>query len=175
MGVESFETMLSGGHHNSLGKTVEVVEIVLSDATRLEELYNCYFSTDEIVRLRTSNAIKRISKQNPNWLVPYLDRFISTIATIDQASAQWTLADLFLTLTPHMSQEQQAKAQAILKNNLESSNDWIVLNKTMQTLVIWAKKDCQLQQWLIPQLNRLSKDNRKSVAGRAKKLQAGIK
>ena len=66
MSAESFETMLSGGHHNSLGKTIEVVEIVLSNPTKLEELYNCYFCNDEVVRLRTSNAVKRISKQHPD-------------------------------------------------------------------------------------------------------------
>ena len=56
----NFEHMLSGGHPNSLGNTVEVVEIVLSDRFLLENLYNCYLSQDEVVRLRTSNAMKRI-------------------------------------------------------------------------------------------------------------------
>ena len=100
---------------------------------------------------------------------------MSQISKIDQASAKWTLADLFLTLTSYMNQEQKAKAKEILKNNLQSSSDWIVLNNTMQTLAMWAKQDFQLQQWLIPQLDRLCQDGRKSVARRAQKLQAQIR
>ena len=37
---ESFEVMLKGGHPNSLGRTVEVVDIVLANPDKLEDLYN---------------------------------------------------------------------------------------------------------------------------------------
>ena len=83
-----FEQMLSGRHPNSLGNTVEVVEIVLSDRALLEKLYNCYFGQDEVVRLRTSNAMKRICQSQPQWLIPYLNRFLTEVSQIQQASAQ---------------------------------------------------------------------------------------
>ena len=60
MSAASLETMLTGGHPSSLGRTVEVVETVLDNPERLAELYNCYFTIDEVVRLRTSNAMKRL-------------------------------------------------------------------------------------------------------------------
>ena len=167
---ESFEKMLTGGHPNSLGRTIEVVKLVLVEPTRLSELYNCYFSTDEIVRLRTSNAVKRISLENPEWLIPYIDKLISEISKIDQPSAQWTLANLFQTLSVFMSETQKNSAKKILQNNLENYTDWIVLNNTMETLSKWAKKDSILKEWLLPRLERLTYDPRKSVAGRAKKI-----
>jgi hypothetical protein len=171
---ENFEQMLMGGHPNSLGRTVEVVEAVFANPTRLLDLYQCYFSVDAVVRLRTSNAIKRISRENPEWLVPYLDRFISEISEIDQASAQWTLAELFETLAGFMSETQRNSAQNILKRNLETSTDWIVLNNTMETLSEWAMTDASLMTWLLPYLERLSHDSRKSVAGRAQKIRAKL-
>lgn len=69
MGSESFEELLTGGHPNSLGNTIEVVEIVMREPARLEELYECYSSPDAAARLRTSNALKRIARKNPEWLV----------------------------------------------------------------------------------------------------------
>ena len=54
-----FEARLSGGHPNSLGDTVKVVEEVLKQPKRFKELFDCYLSDDEVVRLRTSNAMKR--------------------------------------------------------------------------------------------------------------------
>ncbi|MFN9483511.1 MAG: hypothetical protein ACK6CX_12145 [Pseudanabaena sp.] len=174
MTSESFEEMLTGGHPNSLGRTIEVVDIVLSNSARLSDLYNCYFSVDEIVRLRTSNAIKRISLENPEWLVPYIDKLISETSKIYQPSAQWTLANLFQTLSVFMSETQKTSAKKILQDNLENYTDWIVLNNTMDTLSKWAIKDSALKEWLLPHLERLARDPRKSVAGRAKKIKTAL-
>ncbi|NJO81445.1 MAG: hypothetical protein HC828_00920 [Blastochloris sp.] len=174
MAVEKFEDMLTGGHPNSLGRTIEVVDIVFDNRKKLDELYNCYFSDDEVVRLRTSNALKRVAREKPEWLVPYIDKLINVISKIDQASTQWTLANLFETLSTDMTPVQMKKAKEILKRNLESHDDWIVLNNTMQTLGAWASADTKLKDWLIPHLDKLSSDSRKSVSGRAKKLIAKL-
>ncbi|MGL4173846.1 MAG: GNAT family N-acetyltransferase [Actinomycetota bacterium] len=165
-----FESMLTGGHPNSLGRTIEVVEAVIDNKEKLAELYTCYFSRDEVVRLRTSNAMKRVCAQHPEWFEPYLDKLISEIADIDQASAQWTLAQLFASLEPRMSKAQKQAAITVMQRNLENNHDWIVQTQTMQTLTDWATTDARLRMWLVPQLIKASADHRKSVAGRAKKL-----
>ncbi|MBO3698096.1 hypothetical protein [Roseivirga sp. E12] len=164
-----FEERLTGGHPNSLGNTVEVVEEVLASPSLFEELFNCYFSNDEVVRLRTSNAMKRICKAQKGILIPYMDRFLEEIAKIDQASTQWTLASLFNLLESGMSLSQIERAKQIMKHNLEFHNDWIVLNTTIDTLGNWSKKDESLKVWILPHLQRLSKDSRRSVSKRAKK------
>jgi len=168
--VERFEDMLTGGHPNSLGRTIDVVEAVLADRSRLEELFQCYQSDDAVVRLRTSNALKRVEADRHDWLVPFLDRLIDDIGALDQPSAQWTLAQLFRRLQTDMSPGQRERAKAILRRNLETHDDWIVLNTTMETLHEWAKDDAELATWLREQLARLSRDPRKSVSARAKKL-----
>jgi len=58
--MNDFEKRLKGGHPNSLGNTIEVVEEVLAKNDLFNELFNCYFSNDEVVRLRTSNAMNFI-------------------------------------------------------------------------------------------------------------------
>ena len=164
--------MLSGGHPNSLGRTVEVVEAVLATPARFEELFNCYKSDDEVVRLRTSNALKRVEAERHDLLVPFIDRLINEIGALDQASAQWTLAQLFDRLSVDMSRSQKSGALKIMKRNLSSHDDWIVLNASIETLSSWAEGDKRLKLWLKPHLERLSEDKRKSVASRAhKKLQ----
>jgi len=167
--MDNFETMLTGGHPNSLGNTIAVVELVLKDKNRLDELYQCYFSSDEVVRLRVSNAMKRVCRVKPKWLVPYVDKLLTDIASIDQASTQWTLAQLFLLLSNDMTLAQKSKAVVHMKNNLVNHADWIVLNTTMETLYEWSKLDTQLEAWLKPQLTRLQKDRHGSVARRASK------
>ena len=165
-----FEGMLTGGHPNSLGRTIEVVEIVLNDPSRLVDLFSCYFSDDEVVRLRVSNAMKRVCREKPEWLIPFIDDFLDEISKISQASTQWTLADLFRMLWASMTQIQQERAKELLKNNLTTWNDWIVLNSTMQALSDWSMDDEALRNWLIPKLETLQSDVRRSVSGRAKKM-----
>ena len=167
---EQFEKMLTGGHPNSLGRTVEVVDIILAQPPRLSELYDCYFSPDEVVRLRTSNAFKRVCAERPEWLLPYVDGLLHEVSQVHQPSAQWTLAQLMASLHDSLSSGQKKKAISVLQCNLKTSSDWIVLNSTMQTLGEWAREDEALTLWLEPQLIRLSQDDRKSVARRAKKL-----
>lgn len=167
--MDNFEKALTGGHPNSLGNTVAVVEVVLEDPSRFDELFNCYFSNDAVVRLRVSSSMKRIAKANRSIILPYMDRFINEIAQIDQASTQWTLAQLFLLLEKDLSKGQFESAVAIVKNNLEHHQDWIVLNESMRSLVHWSKVDEQLKTWLKLQLKRLSNETRKSVARRAEK------
>ena len=131
--------------------------------------FQCYFSKDEVVRLRVSNGMKRIAKENPELLVPFLDRFLTEIAEIPQASTQWTLSQLFLMLEHRFSDSQKERALVIMKNNLQHHTDWIVLCLTMETLGEWSKKDDSLKTWMLPELARLHQDTRKSVSKKAEK------
>ena len=168
--MKKFEERLKGGHPNSLGNTVEIVEEVLTENGLFDELFNCYFSEDEVVRLRTSNAMKRICKAKKSIVIPYIDRLLTEIAQIDQASTQWTLSQLFGMLNKDMTEPQLAQAKNIMKHNLANHKDWIVLSQTMLTLTKWAKKDSELKDWIKPHLERLIADERKSVSGRAQKM-----
>lgn len=170
--IERFEAMLTGGHPNSLGRTVEVVDCVLADEARFAELFDCYRSEDEVVRLRVSNAMKRIDKARRELVMPYIDRFIEEIGELDQPSAQWTLARLFAGWRAELTAEQHEGALRIMQRNLADNADWIVLNFTMQTLFDWSATDTALRQWLLSHLERLAQDRRKSVAKRAAKLLA---
>ena len=169
-GAAEFEQMLSGGHPNSLGRTLEVVDAVLSDRSRLADLYGCYFSQDEVVRLRVSNAMKRVTIEHPDWTLDFVDRLQTEVAAIDQASTQWTLALLFDLLDDRLSDAQRALAVEIMQRNLADHTDWIVLNTTMKVLGAWAVDDPELASWLRPHAVRLLDDPRRSVASRARKL-----
>lgn len=103
--MHSIEEKLTGGHPNSLGNTIEVVESVLADPAKFQELFDCYFSYDEVVRLRVSNAMKRICRERKELLLPYLNRFLDEISLIDQASTQWSLAQLYKMLEADMTEE----------------------------------------------------------------------
>ena len=71
---------------NTLGRTEEVVEIVLKDNRRISELYECYFQPDEWVRLRTSSSFKRIWRADVELFRPFIAGFVAKVSKIDQPS-----------------------------------------------------------------------------------------
>lgn len=173
MWINSFEERLSGGHPNSLGNTVEVVDVILDDRSALELLFQCYDSDDPVVRLRVSNAIKRVCKVHPEWVAPYLDRLITQTSTINQASTKWTLSTLFVLLDSYMSSEQRDAAISIMKSNL-LYDDWIVQNTTADSLFYFSSTSPELAQWLVPQLKILQSGKHKSVSRRVTKILSSL-
>lgn len=162
--------MLAGGHPNSLGRTVEVVNDVLADPDRIDELFDCYGSDDEVVRLRTSSALKRIFKEKRSWFQNHADRIFGDMATFDQPSAKWTTAQIFHEFGKDMTVEQRKRATEIMVMNLHEENDWIALNMTMKTLQHWLKYDAGLRPRIERRIVELADDPRKSVANGARKV-----
>ncbi len=68
MAVSIFEERFKGGHPNSLGNTIEIVDEVLADRTKLQSLIDTWHSDDEIVRLRVANGVRRVCVENPDWI-----------------------------------------------------------------------------------------------------------
>ncbi len=188
--INNTEKRLSGGHPNSLGNTVAVAEDVLADNSGqlMNELCQTYNSSDEVVRLRVSSALKRVaglhpesmSGQNspqPAWIVERFDWLIDEIGwQLDQPSAKWSIAQILAQIDDRLTTKQRARGIELMKHNLKTEDDWIVQNMTAQALTDLSLKhnDKNLQAWLKPQLKKTLNDNRRSVAGKAKKCLAKL-
>jgi hypothetical protein len=170
MPINHFEQQLTGGHPNSLGNTERVVAEVLQDRAKFSDLYDCYQSPDAVVRLRVSSAMKRICKVKPGWILEYIDKFQTEIANLDQPSAKWSLAQIFMWLDDRLSAQQRERAIEIMKHNLMTDKDWIVQNITADSLAHFAGSNPALKTWLVPQLHEMMHSRHNSVVRKAQKL-----
>ena len=164
-----FEVELSGGHPNSLGNTEAVTERIRRAPELLDELIGTYASDDEVVRLRVSSVLKRIVLSHPEWVLPRLHIIEQWVDSLGQPSAQWSLSQDYLALSPALTSTQRQSAIERMKGFLDSSNDWIVINHTIETLGQWARKDPELRDWLVPRLHDYAHEPRKSIAGKARR------
>lgn len=162
------ETILSGGNPRSLGRTEEVVELVLANITKFDELFQLLFSTDEIIRMRASDALEKICRQHPEWLELYKEVLLGDIPMIRQASVQWHLAQILSEINLTVAETQLATT--ILKNNLESTNDWIVENLSLESLASFTRRGSFDADEFISILNLHSNSRHKSVVSRVNKL-----
>jgi hypothetical protein len=171
---ESFADLLRGGHPNSLGRTEDVVDMVLAQPARLEELFATMADLDEVVRMRVGDALEKVCRRQPDWFLAYVDRLCGELGQIEQPSVQWHVAQMLHHLHDDLSAHEADRANELLQRNLTRSTDWIVLNVTMDVLTAWARDDSELAAWLVPVLERLQTDRRRSVATRASKRLAEI-
>ena len=109
---------------------------MLEDETRLDALFDLYRQEDQIVRLRASNALKRVHDEKPDWFVSRTQRLFSDMMPLDQASTQWTLCQMFDRLKDHLSEDQKFEALV------------------MQRLASQCVNDDKLKAYLKPQLER---------------------
>ena len=172
--AEPLTEMLKGGHHNSLGRAEEVVEIVLADRARLDERFAGLGDSDELVRMRVGDALEKVCAERPEWFVPRVEA-AARRGRRDRA-AVGPVASGPDAPTPSSGALRRPGRQShgLLKRNLTGSGDWIVLNNTMDALAEWAESDPALAEWLRGALERLSRDRRKAVAKRASKHLANL-
>lgn len=132
------EVLRVGGKSNSLGRTDEVIQAVLENKIHLEELYLCVFDQDAWVRMRAIDALEKVCRQHPDWILPYIDRFFGQLHGSDQPSIQWHLAQIYgqIDLTP----EQRTIVIEWLKERLCTiDTDWIVSANSMATITHMCK------------------------------------
>lgn len=167
---QSFAEVLAEGKiPNSLGRAEEVVQIVLQNKHRLEELYQCLFEDDALLRLRAIDAIEKVCREHPDWLESYVDRFFQDFTDHNQPSIQWHLAEMFGQINLNPIQKQQA-IQWLTAKISTTNVDWIVAADTMKTLALFNLKDAFPTDQLIPLLKKQQNHHSKSVVKLATKI-----
>lgn len=171
---EHFAAMLrEGGHANSLGRVNEVIEITLGDASRLDELYACLFDEDAWVRMRAADALEKICRQQPDWLLPYIDKFQEELSASTQPSIQWHLAQIYEQVS--LTHKQKQFAQKWLAGLLSTKDvDWIVAANVMDTLVKFVKDGSFAADDLITLLKIQQQHKSNAVIKRATKYLAEL-
>ena len=130
---------MEGGHANSLGRVNDVIELVLRDKSRLDELYNCLFHDDAWVRMRAADTLEKICRTHPDWLVSYIDRIQKELSASTQASIRWHVAQIYEQVP--LTDKQKEHAQTWLASLLSDKDaDWIVAANAMDTLVKFTKE-----------------------------------
>ena len=145
-----------------------MIDAVLADPDRVDELFACVFDDDAHVRMRAADALEKVGRAQPSIVAPLADRILTDMAVIDQPSVQWHVAQLVSTL-PLNNRERQ-RGIAAVQRYLDTSGDWIVLTQSMRTLARCAERDESLRHTLLSRLDQLGHDPRPSVARLAKKL-----
>ncbi len=162
-----FRAHMFGGNKRKLNNQ-PVIEAVLRDPNRVDELFECIKDQDEYVRMRASDALEKVCRSDPTVVQPLKTRVLNEMSAIEQPSVQWHYAQIVDKL--QLDPQETAKVIRKLQSNFETYDDWITRNITMEVLVNFALHDEALRDYLVPKLEELTKDRRVSISTRAQKI-----
>jgi len=158
---------LKGGDRRSIGRVEEVVSDVMEDPSLFEPLFNGMMGEDPLVRIRSADAVEKITERHPEYLEPYKKKIIRTLSKIDQQEVRWHLAQMFprLRLT---SRERDILVDILLEFLKDKST--IVQVFSMQALADFAEQDENLRGRVIALIKDLTLKGSAAVKSRGRKL-----
>ena len=162
-----FRAQMSGGNKRKINNQ-PVIDAVLHDPTKVDELFACVKDDDEYVRMRASDALEKVCRANASIVQPFKTRVLHEMSLIDQPSVQWHYAQIVDKL--QLNSQETAEAIRKLQSNFETYDDWITRNITMEVLGNFALHDDALRAYLMPKLEELTKDRKISISTRAQKI-----
>jgi hypothetical protein len=162
-----FRAHMFGGNKRKINNQ-PVIEAVLHDSTRVGELFECVKDEDEYVRMRASDALEKVCRFDVSIVQPLKTRILREMSLIDQPSVQWHYAQIVDKL--QLNTQESEKVISKLQSNFEKYDDWITRNITMEVLGNFALRDEALSAYLVPKLEKLTKDRKVSISTRALKI-----
>jgi len=163
----NFRAQMFGGKKRKINNR-PVIEAVLHDPTRVDELCECVKDDDAYVRMRASDALEKVCRANASIVQPLQTRVLNEMSAIDQPGVQWHYAQIVDQL--HLTPQETAQVISKLQANFEKYDDWITRNITLEVLGLFALQDEALRAYLIPKLEELTKERSVSLSTRARKI-----
>jgi len=159
---------LRGDDLRSIGKADEVVQDILNDPSLFKEVFEGMLNKDAVIRMRSADAIEKVSVKHPEYLQPFKSKLINQIPKIEQQEVRWHVAQMFSYIK--INKTERDKIIKILLSYIETDESKIVKTFSMQTLADLAKKDEQIKPKIINLIKGMIKNGSPAIISRGKKL-----
>ena len=158
---------LTGGDRRSIGRSNEVVNLVLRNPKILEIVFEGLLSDDPVLRMRCADVLEKVTALHPEYLDPYKERLIREISMIEQQEVRWHVAQMFSRID--LNQDERQAIVEVLSIYLKDESK-IVKTFSMQALADIAEQDTKLRPIIIGQLGVLTEKGSQAMKSRGRKL-----
>jgi hypothetical protein len=160
---------LRTGDRRSIGRADAVAGAVLLHPRRLPELAAGLWHPNGLVRMRSSDALEKVSRVRPEWLRPIRADLLALAARTAEQELRWHLAQLLPRLG--LSRPQRQRLVSLLRKYLRDRSA-IVRVSALQALVELMRIDQALRPWVRRRLRRALARGTAAERARARKLLA---
>ena len=159
---------LKGGDLRSIGRADEVVDDVLKHPVLFGDVFQGMLDDDPRIRMRSADALEKVSSKHPEYLQPFKDRLINEVSKIEQQEVRWHVAQMFSYLKTN--KKERNKIIRILLSYIDNSKSRIVKVCSMQALADLAEKDESIRSKIVKKLEGIVKTGSPAMISRGKKL-----
>lgn len=159
--------LLKGGDRRSIGRSNDVVKLVLRAPRRFAEVIECLWNDDLIVSMRAADAVEKVSAVQPELLKPYKTELLGLLAEAEQIELRWHLAQMVARLP--LTQEERRRATDALQLYLEDRSS-IVRTFALQALADLSRGDAELRPIVREILEKSMARGTAAMKTRARKL-----
>jgi len=159
---------LRGGDLRSIGRAEEVVQDILRCPSFFGEVFGGMLNDDPLIRMRSADALEKVSSKHPEYLKPYKTRLINEASKIKQQEVRWHVAQMFSRL--EINDRERDRIIKILLSYIDTSESKIVKTFSMQTLADLAKRDEAIRPQIIKILKNLVGTGSPAMKNRGNKL-----
>jgi hypothetical protein len=139
--------MLAGDVIRSIGLTSRVADLVGSDQTLFDEVFEGIYSTDDILRNRSAEAAEKAARAHPRLLETHKNEIIRNLPNYIHADVRWRIS-LMLGLLD-MKGNQLSKAISYLQLWLGEEKQVAIIANCIQSLAKYAEKNRWLRNEVI--------------------------
>src|SRR5215467_7654119 len=159
--------LLKGSDRRSIGRSSEVVKLVLRAPRRFAEFIDCLWNEDPILRMRAADAAEKLSAVKPELLEPYKAELLGLLAEAQQIELRWHLAQMVSRLP--LTGPERARAAEALQLYLKDRSS-IVRTFALQALADLSRNDDGLQPRVREILQESAVAGTATMKARARKL-----
>jgi len=144
---------LSYGDKRMVKGVEDVVVLVKKDPSLFSILINGISSNNELIAMRSADAIEKLTTNYPEWLNPHKNRLIELISQADQQEVRWHLCQI----VPRIPLSKRERKDLIkLFQRFLTDKSRIVVTFTMQALTDLAGNDKEIIQEVFPIIKDLT-------------------
>lgn len=124
--------LLNGGDLRSIGHVDAVVKIVENNPDRFEELMTGLTDDRPVVRMRSADAVEKVTRRHPELLRPHQATLVQQLYLATQQEVRWHLAQVMPRLT--WAEEEATEIVRVLTSCIDTETSAIVIVNSLQTI-----------------------------------------
>jgi hypothetical protein len=158
--------LLSGGDRRSIGRVAEVVDLVEQNPSFFHQVIEAFEVDDEVVRMRASDALEKLTRNHPEWIAPYAEAVWNAVGS-DLKEVRWHVAQML----PRVAQTPASKRRAMdVLTAYISDPSSIVRTCAMQSLADLSVDDANLRRNVVQVIHDLVESGTPAMKSRGRKL-----
>ena len=165
--MNSVEKLLGAGDLRTTGKSDEVVKQVISDPKLIGDVVKAIIEGNPGVKMRASDALEKITRDNPEWLKPFKGQILTKVVSIKQKEVRWHIAQILPRL--NLNKNERELVYEVMQSYLNDESS-IVRTFAMQALTDIAMQDRSYTNKVRDQVKRLIQEGSPAMKSRGKKL-----